>query len=176
MFLHMSVILFARGACMAGGVCGKGVCVAKGGGGHVCRRNDHWSGRYASYWNAFLVLILMVWFAQQSWSHLLVWFLLKTVLTFCSNEISKILSGPQTLSTTLPDGPHPLLKLNDIPARAHRQTDKQTDTYWWLTAVLAPWVEGRPLPGLPDIRTLRHPPRSPDPQTGGTHLKHRDSQ
>ena len=30
MFLHLSVILFARGSCMAGGVCGKGVCVAKG--------------------------------------------------------------------------------------------------------------------------------------------------
>ena len=61
------------GACVAGGVCmAGGVCVAEGGscvaggyawqeggamhgGGMHGRRNGHCSGRYASYWNAFLL-------------------------------------------------------------------------------------------------------------------------
>ena len=46
-----------QGACVAGGVHCRG-CVWAGEcarqGGHVCRRNSHWSGRYTSYWNAFL--------------------------------------------------------------------------------------------------------------------------
>ena len=50
-----------RGACMAGGCAWQGVCMAGGvcGGVHgrgVCgRRDGHCSGRYASYWNAFLL-------------------------------------------------------------------------------------------------------------------------
>ena len=65
-----------QGACVAGGMCGMGACVAGGmcGRGHVwqgawqgvwqraCmvggmhgRRDGHCSGRYASYWNAFLL-------------------------------------------------------------------------------------------------------------------------
>ena len=73
MFLHLSVILFterariAGGTCMAGvcsrgcawqgrmcgigGGCGRGACIARGVRG---RRDGHCSGRYASYWNAFL--------------------------------------------------------------------------------------------------------------------------
>ena len=61
------------GACMAGGMCGRGcawwgrACVAGGmhsmgtctvgacvAGGCACRRDSHSSGRYTSYWNAFL--------------------------------------------------------------------------------------------------------------------------
>ena len=46
------------GACMAGGVYGKRVCMVEGGmhgrGGMRGRRDDHSSGRYVSYWNAFL--------------------------------------------------------------------------------------------------------------------------
>ena len=56
------------GACVAKeGMCGKGwrtcqgACMAEGHawrgggwGGVACRRDDHLSGRYASYWNAFL--------------------------------------------------------------------------------------------------------------------------
>ena len=34
--------VYSRGACMVGGMRG--------------RRNDHYSGRYSSYWNAFLFL------------------------------------------------------------------------------------------------------------------------
>ena len=42
-------------ACMAGGLCvAEGACVA--GGGCACRINGHWSGQYASYWNAFLLI------------------------------------------------------------------------------------------------------------------------
>ena len=52
-----------QGACMAGGVHGRGACVAGGmhdrGASMVIRsmhgrRHSHCSGRYASYWNAFL--------------------------------------------------------------------------------------------------------------------------
>ena len=48
-----------RGACMAGvgcvagGMCGRGGMCGKGGMGG--RRDGHCSGRYASYWNAFLI-------------------------------------------------------------------------------------------------------------------------
>ena len=42
-----------RGACMAGGTCMAGGCAWQGA---MCgRRNGHCSGRYASYWNAFLL-------------------------------------------------------------------------------------------------------------------------
>ena len=50
------VCVWWRGLCMAKGVCGEW-----GGGGHawqgacVAGRDDHCSGRYASYWNAFLL-------------------------------------------------------------------------------------------------------------------------
>ena len=44
------------GACMAGGMHGRGACMA---GGHACHSRYYgiWlmSGRYASYWNAFLL-------------------------------------------------------------------------------------------------------------------------
>ena len=36
-----------QGVCMAGGMHGRGVCMRG-------RRDGHCSGRYASYWNAFL--------------------------------------------------------------------------------------------------------------------------
>ena len=78
-FLHLFVILFTGGACVAGGVCGLGGVRGEGGmcgkGGHAWQRGGCvwqrggmcmvctppstrycWSmrGRYASYWNAFL--------------------------------------------------------------------------------------------------------------------------
>ena len=44
-----------QGACMAGGVHGRGMCVmGVGGGGMRGRRDGHCSGWYASYWNVFL--------------------------------------------------------------------------------------------------------------------------
>ena len=48
-----------RGHAKQGGVHGRGACMKGGmhgsGGGGVCGRKDgHCSGRYASYWNAFL--------------------------------------------------------------------------------------------------------------------------
>ena len=48
----------AKGACMATGVCMvKGACVVRGthGGGMLGSRDGHCSGRYAFYWNAFLL-------------------------------------------------------------------------------------------------------------------------
>ena len=47
------------GACMAGGLHGKGggVCVAGGG---RAWQDGHCSGQYASYWNAFLLKILIL--------------------------------------------------------------------------------------------------------------------
>ena len=61
-----------RGACMAGGHAWQGACVVGGGcvvgmcmvggvhdrGGVHGRRDGHCSGRYASYWNAFLFDII----------------------------------------------------------------------------------------------------------------------
>ena len=42
-----------RGVCMAGGMCGRGcVCGSKDG---------HCSGRYASYWKAFLLKMVVTW-------------------------------------------------------------------------------------------------------------------
>ena len=84
MFLQLSVILFTGMACMAGGLCGgacevgdmrdggthgrgrvwQGACMA----GEACmaevgmrdsRRDSHYSGRYASYWNAFFFYLLI---------------------------------------------------------------------------------------------------------------------
>ena len=73
MFLHLSVILFTEGgmcgrghawqgdihgrghALHDGGMHGRGACVA---GGVHGRRDGHCSGRYATYWNAFLLLLL----------------------------------------------------------------------------------------------------------------------
>ena len=49
-----------QGACLEGGVCMVGACMAgsmHGGEGMHGRRNGHWSGHYASYWNAFLFYI-----------------------------------------------------------------------------------------------------------------------
>ena len=47
--------VWPRGACMEKGACmAKGGCMAKGHG----RRDGHYSGRYTSYWNAFLLIIL----------------------------------------------------------------------------------------------------------------------
>ena len=43
-----------EGACVAGGVCGKGSMHGKGGRGLRGRRDGHCSGRSASYWNVFL--------------------------------------------------------------------------------------------------------------------------
>ena len=55
MFSQASVILFTGGE---GGMRGTGACVAGGvhggEGGVRGRRDDHCSGRHASYWNAFL--------------------------------------------------------------------------------------------------------------------------
>ena len=47
-----------EGACMAGGQHGwQGEVCMVGGGGMRGRRDGHCSGRYASYWNAFLFYI-----------------------------------------------------------------------------------------------------------------------
>ena len=52
-FSQASVILFTGGApCVAGRACQRGV---RGREGVRGRRNGHCSGRYASYWNAFLL-------------------------------------------------------------------------------------------------------------------------
>ena len=40
-----------KGGVWWGGMHGKGACVARR---CACRRDGHWSGRYVSYWNAFL--------------------------------------------------------------------------------------------------------------------------
>ena len=44
------------GVCMAGGACVVGGCAWQGGDMHG-RKNGNCSGRYASYWNAFLLLL-----------------------------------------------------------------------------------------------------------------------
>ena len=52
--------VWQRGIHGRGGMCGRGVCMAGGmrgrKGGMPARRDGHCSGRYASYWNAFLLL------------------------------------------------------------------------------------------------------------------------
>ena len=52
----------STGVCMAGGgVCAwQGACMTGRGGERVCRRDGHWSGRYAFYWNAFFLLMVSV--------------------------------------------------------------------------------------------------------------------
>ena len=78
MFLHLFVIFFA-GVVHGGGMRGGGVCGMHGkkggvcGGGHawqgacvegeayMCgRRDGHYSGRYAPYWNAFLFIFAAI--------------------------------------------------------------------------------------------------------------------
>ena len=68
------------GACMAGGVHSRGDvaggmhdiggCVAGGhvwlGGGMHGRRDDHCSGWYASYWNAFLLYMFVIYIQSSS--------------------------------------------------------------------------------------------------------------
>ena len=49
-----------QGACVAGGMCGRG-------GGMHGRRDSHCSGRYASYWNAFL---FQKHIASEIWIHI----------------------------------------------------------------------------------------------------------
>ena len=44
------------GACIAGDMHGKGHVWQRG---HVCRRDSHSSGRYASYWNTFLLSLYL---------------------------------------------------------------------------------------------------------------------
>ena len=73
----MGVAYMAEGACVAegmygkGGMCGgEGACVSEGmhGSGHVWltgasvhgRRDGYCSGRYAPYWNAFLLLSVSI--------------------------------------------------------------------------------------------------------------------
>ena len=63
--------------CMGGGgaMCGRGACMAggayvvRGGGmcdrGQACRRDGHWSGWYASYWDAFLLRLVSVYTERQ---------------------------------------------------------------------------------------------------------------
>ena len=41
-----------------GGMCGKGCMVGEVGGGVRGRRDGHCSGRYASYWNSFLLVFI----------------------------------------------------------------------------------------------------------------------
>ena len=69
MFLQVCVILFTggRGACVVvGGVCGcEGACMVEGmrGGRGACAGYDErrsMSGRYASYWNAFLFILVFI--------------------------------------------------------------------------------------------------------------------
>ena len=49
------------GACMAGVMHDRGVCMAEGmhGRGMHARKDGHCSGRYASYWNAFLFKLML---------------------------------------------------------------------------------------------------------------------
>ena len=65
MFLHLCVILFTEGVCIQGGLYLVGVCIQGGlhrGDGQTplppppigCYGIQSTSGRYASYWNAFL--------------------------------------------------------------------------------------------------------------------------
>ena len=62
------VAYMARGACIAGGMCGRGACMA---GGHVCQGRYYgirsMSGCYASYWNAFLSrpLYMSTWMSHK---------------------------------------------------------------------------------------------------------------
>ena len=46
--------MHGRGACVAGGHAWQGVCML---GGMHGKRDCHCSGRYASYWNAFLLFV-----------------------------------------------------------------------------------------------------------------------
>ena len=54
-----------RGCAWQGDMCGRGACMAEG---HVWQRgmrgrtDGHCSGRYASYWNVFLLLVNLVLF------------------------------------------------------------------------------------------------------------------
>ena len=54
-----------RGACVTGGLRDRGgACVTGGGGGlcdrgFACKRDGYWSGRYAFYWNAFLLFYIL---------------------------------------------------------------------------------------------------------------------
>ena len=58
----------AGGHAWQGGMCGRWACVAGGAcmvghawsGGMRGRRDDHCIGRYASYWNAFLLFLLFI--------------------------------------------------------------------------------------------------------------------
>ena len=54
-----------RGVCMAEGMHGRGACIAAGacmaGEGMHDKRDGHCSGRYASYWNAFLLRNCRFW-------------------------------------------------------------------------------------------------------------------
>ena len=65
MFLHMSVILFTGGGCYPSMPCSRspGGCLLRGdapggggGGGDPPQADAYCCGRYASYWNAFLLL------------------------------------------------------------------------------------------------------------------------
>ena len=74
--MHGRRACMARGACMVkgamhgeGGACGSRGAYISGGhawqwrhawqmGGHAYKRDGHWSGRYASYWNAFLFSLM----------------------------------------------------------------------------------------------------------------------
>ena len=65
--MHGRGVYMVGGACMVvgcvlGGMCDRGPCMAGGMGG---RRDGHCSGRYASYWNAFLYL-----FFQPDFPHI----------------------------------------------------------------------------------------------------------
>ena len=44
--------------CVVGSMYGRGYGRGVRGGGRACRRDSHCSGRYVSYWNAFLSLII----------------------------------------------------------------------------------------------------------------------
>ena len=53
--MHGREASMVRDACMAGGICGRGPCVARGAPPGRYYEIPSMSGRYALYWNAFLL-------------------------------------------------------------------------------------------------------------------------
>ena len=115
------------GACMArGGMCGggEGIC----GGGHACRRHGHWSGQYATYWNAFLfsvcLFLALIHFKQLI--HLLLVVLVNSYFTFHTawTEHIILLGVSRTCFADTPLGTHLNLKSETLVTN-HRSFEWQ---------------------------------------------------